>query len=51
MWMCVTIIFLVPAVIVTLQILSPQKYHSRQTPAAASGITARPLDSRKLEVI
>lgn len=52
MWVCTTIIFLVPAVIVTLQILSPKKRRSRDiTSAASSGITAPPLDSPKLEAI
>jgi putative membrane protein len=52
MWVCVTIIFLVPAVIVTLQLLSPPKNRSRaETSAPSPGIAAPPLNSRKLEVI
>jgi putative membrane protein len=35
MWVCVTIIFLVPAVIVTMQILSPHRARPSQEPFAA----------------
>jgi putative membrane protein len=42
MWICVTIILLVPAVIVTMQILSPQKSRLVETARAeASGIETR----------
>jgi putative membrane protein len=47
MWVCVTIIFLVPAVIVTLQILSPQKQRpARETYADPTEITGRQSSSR-----
>lgn len=50
MWVCVSIIFLVPAIIVTMQILSPQRAHlSEETWAEFSGIVAQPLDPPKLE--
>lgn len=52
MWACVTIIFLVPAVIVTLQILSPQRAHSpEETWSAFHTIASRPLEDSKAEVI
>jgi putative membrane protein len=52
MWVCVTIIFLVPAVIVTLQLLSPQKHHSRAEGSSPSHhIPAHPLDSQELKII
>jgi putative membrane protein len=44
MWVCVTIIFLVPAVVVTMQILSPQRAHSeRETRAGLHGIEVQRL--------
>jgi putative membrane protein len=50
MWACVTIIFLVPAVIVTVQILSPQNPPWLSQTRAGSNIIARqPLDSSKPE--
>jgi putative membrane protein len=52
MWACVTIIFLVPAVIVTLQILSPQRAHSlEETWSAFHTIPGRLLEDSKPEVI
>jgi putative membrane protein len=40
MWICVTIILLVPAVIVTMQILSPQNSHSPETAWSEAGAIA-----------
>jgi putative membrane protein len=52
MWTCVTLIFLVPAVIVTIQILSPQRTHLREGRWANSQeISGQPLQPSKLEVI
>jgi hypothetical protein len=52
MWVCVTIIFLVPAVLVTMQILSPERSHSEiDTSAGLHRISGQPLDPSKLEVI
>jgi putative membrane protein len=48
MWTCVTIIFLVPAVIVTMQLLSPSHQH---LPAENSGTTGESLGESGLEVI
>jgi hypothetical protein len=49
MWMSVTIIFLVPAVVVTIEILSPQR---APLPEATCGrIAGQPLDASKLEVV
>jgi putative membrane protein len=52
MWVCITLIFLVPAVIITIQILSPQ---SADLPAqrwrAWNKIVDQPLDAPKPEVI
>jgi cytochrome c oxidase assembly factor CtaG len=51
MWACVTVIFLVPAVIVTLEILSPQRGNLPQkTWAGLQGIRGQPLDASKSEV-
>jgi cytochrome c oxidase assembly factor CtaG len=52
MWVCVTIIFLIPAVVVTMHILSPPKMHPplvsfREFPASAS----HSIDASKPEVI
>src|ERR1700676_10173 len=50
MWTCVTMIFLVPAVIVTMQILSPQNPPwMSQTHAGLNRIAGQPLDSSKPE--
>ena len=52
MWTCVTIIFLVPAVLVTLEILSPQKTHLREdTCASLQGVSGQSLPTSELEVI
>lgn len=52
MWTCVTVLFLVPAVVVTMQILSPQRYRSlHEDLAGLHGIAGEPLDASKLEVI
>ena len=51
MWVCVTVIFLIPAVIVTLQILSPQRADlPEETWAGLQGIPGHPLAASKLEV-
>jgi hypothetical protein len=51
MWTCITFIFLIPAVIVTMQILSPQETHVPDSDGdELRGIARRPLTS-KLEVI
>jgi putative membrane protein len=49
MWTCITIIFLVPAVIVTIQMLSPKNapLAGRQMGAGLSRIAGQPLDSSK----
>ena len=51
MWMCITIIFLVPAVIVTIQMLSPKNAQlaNHQTWAGLNRIARQPLDSSKRE--
>jgi putative membrane protein len=52
MWTCVTVIFLVPAVVVTMQLLSPHHSHLAETTWAESrGTASQPLDPSKLEVI
>jgi len=52
MWVFVTVIFLVPAVVITLQILSPQGAHSpRETWRGFQTIAVRPLGASKSEVI
>jgi putative membrane protein len=52
MWASVTVIFLVPAVVVTMQILSPQRAHSSEEACAElNRIVRMPLDASKLEVI
>ena len=52
MWVSVTIIFLVPAVVVTLEILSPRGMSSAQdTWAGLQRIPGQPIDASKLEVI
>ena len=52
MWTCVTIIFLVPAVLVTLEILSPHRARPREeTWASLREISGQPLHTSKLEVI
>ena len=52
MWTCVTIIFLVPAVLVTLEILSPHRARPREeTWASLREISGQPVHNSKLEVI
>jgi putative membrane protein len=52
MWVSVTLIYLVPLVIVTLQILSPQKSQSpAETWTALPAIARRPLEPPKPEII
>jgi putative membrane protein len=52
MWVCVTLIFLIPAVVVTLEILSPQRGHlSDETWTQLQGIPDQSLDASKLETI
>jgi cytochrome c oxidase assembly factor CtaG len=52
MWTCVTIIFLVPAVIVTIELLSPLRAHpSLATQPQSSSGEPRPLGDSRLEVI
>jgi putative membrane protein len=52
MWVCVTVILLVPAVIVTTQILSPQRVDlSEGAWVGLNGTQGQPLDTPKLEVI
>jgi putative membrane protein len=52
MWVSVTLIFLVPAIVVTMQILSPQRSHSEiDTAAGLHRIAGQSLDASKLEVI
>ena len=52
MWVCVTIIFLVPAVVVTIQILSPQSADlPAQTWPVLTRIVDQPLNGSKPEVI
>jgi hypothetical protein len=52
MWTCATIIFLLPAVVVTMQLLSPQQEYS---PTAAEaefpGIASESLRESGLEVV
>lgn len=51
MWVCVTILLLVPAVVVTMQILSPDRAHlPKETWAGIHTIADQPLDASKLEV-
>jgi putative membrane protein len=51
MWTCVTIILLVPAVIVTLEILSPRKTHGpRESWVEFHRIVGQPPDTSKVEV-
>lgn len=46
MWVCATLIYLVPAVVVTMQLLSPPRtYPAEQTQAVLHRISARPLAS------
>ena len=52
MWVSVTFIFLVPAVVVTMQILSPQRSHLPDaTYTGLNRITGQPFDASKWEVI
>jgi putative membrane protein len=52
MWVCVTVIFLVPAVVVTMQILSPQKAHlGEKSWAGLHRIASQPLDASNPEVV
>jgi len=51
MWVSITIIFLVPAVVVTIQILSPGGANLTAQPwPALNGIAGQPLDASKSEV-
>jgi putative membrane protein len=51
MWVCVTLILLVPAILVTMEILSPAKAPGTQDPWTASpGLADRYLHVSKLEV-
>lgn len=52
MWTCVTIIFLVPAVIVTMELLSPLRAHSSvAAQPQSSSVESQPLGDSRLEVI
>jgi len=52
MWTCVTIILLVPAVVVTMQLLSPRReYSPTGTEAEFPGIAAESLPESGLEVV
>jgi putative membrane protein len=52
MWVCVTIIFLVPAVIVTLQILSPQRARlPEESFPDLNGIRVQPVPASKTDVV
>ena len=52
MWVCVTIIYLVPAVAITIQILSPQKHFpTEENSVDSSRITGQPLETPHLKVI
>jgi cytochrome c oxidase assembly factor CtaG len=51
MWTCVTIIFLIPAAIVTIQLLSPQNVPGpSEARAGWSGIANQPLDRSEPEI-
>jgi putative membrane protein len=51
MWTCVTIIFLVPAVVITIQILSPELANLPAQPwPALNTIAGQPIDASKPEV-
>ncbi len=51
MWTCVTIIFIVPAVIVTMQLLAPVSAHSSAaTQPVPSRLASPPLDGTRLEI-
>jgi len=51
MWVAVTIVFVVPAVIVTMQILSPSRLHlAEETHSSFGGIRNESLDAPNLEV-
>jgi hypothetical protein len=52
MWVCITIIFLVPAVVVTMQILSPHRAQMLdESHPALNGIADAPVHASKLEVV
>lgn len=52
MWVCVTIIFLVPAVIVILQILSPRRARlPEESFPDLNGIRVQPVPASKMEVV
>ncbi len=51
MWTCVTIIFLVPAVVVTMQILSRQRVDAAASSEAFAGVAAQMLADSKAEII
>jgi putative membrane protein len=51
MWVCVTVIFLVPAVVITMQILSPHRFPSEiDSSAGLHRIAGQSLGATKLEV-
>jgi cytochrome c oxidase assembly factor CtaG len=51
MWVCATFIYLVPAVAITIQLLSPATTHSvEQTHADLHRITGRPSEASQMEV-
>lgn len=52
MWVAVTIIFLIPAIVVTLHILSPQKNHPAQDSfAELNRIVGQPLDPSSVKTV
>jgi putative membrane protein len=52
MWACVTIIFLIPAVVVTMQILSPkERPPTHEMPVDLRTAAGQPIDAAKLELI
>jgi len=51
MWTCVTILFLVPAVIVTIQLLSPVRAELPPSGVELNETAASTLDAPKLEAV
>ena len=51
MWVSVTLVLLVPAVLVTMEILSPPRTHWQQEPRAVSARAAQYLPAQWLEVL
>lgn len=52
MWTCVTIVYLVPAAILTVRLLAPRSFqHEESVPSPAAGIAAPENDPQRLEVI